>query len=163
MFTIMNKKLNFTERINKLISYYDISANEMARRVGGSRTKVYNAINGKVSPGFETIEAILSTFPDVSAEWLVRGDGAMMKSEMIMKSEVDQLIAKYKVVREMYREEVKKAEEPLRTSFKPDAVNPQQEILGDPYKWTIKSAIMQGVPVADQKNMNSQWFISPIC
>lgn len=116
MFTIMNKKSNFSERINKLISYYDITANELARRVGGSRTKVYNAINGKASPGFETIEAILNSFSDVSAEWLVRGDGAMMKSDMVDKSEIETLLAENNAVKKMYREELMR-NEPLKKNF----------------------------------------------
>lgn len=34
------------------------------------------------TPSLEVIDAILSAFPDVSAEWLLRGEGKMYKSEM---------------------------------------------------------------------------------
>ena len=33
------------------------------------------------TPSLEVIDAILRTFPDISAEWLIRGEGSMLKSE----------------------------------------------------------------------------------
>ena len=33
------------------------------------------------TPSLEVIDAILRTFPDISAEWLMRGEGSMLKSE----------------------------------------------------------------------------------
>lgn len=35
------------------------------------------------TPSLEVIDAILVAFPDVSAEWLLRGEGEMYKSEMV--------------------------------------------------------------------------------
>lgn len=102
----MNKKTSFTDRINHLMTFYELNSNEMAKQVGGSRTKIYNAINGKTTPGFETLEAILETFPDVSAEWLMRGQGEMLKSGMISLSEVETIVMENKAIKALYKSEV---------------------------------------------------------
>jgi transcriptional regulator with XRE-family HTH domain len=37
--------------------------------------KLYTILKGKVKPSYDTLETILTKFEDVSAEWLLRGDG----------------------------------------------------------------------------------------
>ena len=36
-------------------------------------------------PSFEAVEKILQSFPELSAEWLIRGDGEMLKQEISQK------------------------------------------------------------------------------
>lgn len=37
--------------------------------------KLYTILRGKVRPSYDTLETILTKFEDISAEWLLRGDG----------------------------------------------------------------------------------------
>lgn len=45
--------------------------------VGLSKGQVSNIVAKKHAPGFHTLSRILKAFPDVSARWLITGDGAM--------------------------------------------------------------------------------------
>ena len=51
-----------------------------ARVIGAEQTTVNNYFIGKRKPSLEICEKILSAFPDISAEWLLRGEGSMYKS-----------------------------------------------------------------------------------
>ena len=44
------------------------------------RARIGRQINGEASIPFSTIYLILYTFPDVSADWLVRGEGPMERA-----------------------------------------------------------------------------------
>ena len=63
--------------------------------IGIEQTLFNNYMIGKRSGmNFDIVDSILATFPDVSAEWLLRGEGEMYKSEttgtndpMIIKGE----------------------------------------------------------------------------
>lgn len=146
----MEKKIN--PMLQRLI---DFAASkgwfaEIGRKVDKHPSTFYNLIRRDALPSLATLAEIAEAYPEMDMNYMIRGERHINEGEMVE-----------------LREKVKSYESSLLrlvTSGKDkDAVNPQQEIIGDPYKWTIKSAIMQGVPVADQKNMNSQWFISPIC
>lgn len=67
----------FKDRINELIAWLKISRAEFERRAGLSNGYTRNL--GGV-PGAEKLEAILRAFPEVSREWLLTGEGEMLKN-----------------------------------------------------------------------------------
>lgn len=69
--------MTFRERINELISWLKISRAEFERRAGLSNGYTRNL--GGV-PGAEKLEAILRAFPAVSRDWLLNGEGEMLKN-----------------------------------------------------------------------------------
>lgn len=69
----------FKDRINALISYLKISRAEFERRAGLSNGYTRNL--GGV-PGAEKLESILRTFPEVSRDWLLTGEGEMLKNSI---------------------------------------------------------------------------------
>ncbi len=69
--------MTFRERINELISWLKISRAEFERRAGLSNGYTRNL--GGV-PGAEKLEAILRAFPAVSRDWLLTGEGEMLKN-----------------------------------------------------------------------------------
>lgn len=133
---------------------------QVAEKMEMSPQNFYNMKRRNSLPNLTMIYSLKDSYPDLDMEWLLFGS----KADTRESKEVEKLKEKLAFTEHLLRNASgwKETETAQRKSFKPDAVNPQQEIIGDPYKWTIKSAIMQGVPVADQKNMNSQWFLSPI-
>lgn len=52
-----------------------------ARDISISQVTLNNYMLGKRKPSLEVCTKILSAFPDISAEWLLRGEGSMYKSE----------------------------------------------------------------------------------
>ena len=69
--------MTFRERIDELISWLKISRAEFERRAGLSNGYTRNL--GGV-PGAEKLEAILRAFPAVSRDWLLTGEGEMLKN-----------------------------------------------------------------------------------
>ncbi len=68
------------ERIQGLLTAKKWSVTKLAQEIDKSSTskvRLNRQINGDTTVSAETIELILTTFPDVSAEWLLRGTGDM--------------------------------------------------------------------------------------
>lgn len=89
------------DRINDLMRVYGLTVNSFASRIGGSTAKYYKLINGKSRPDFETLFSILDKFPDISAEWLLRGDGPMKKQDLISKDDAMELKAENKALQNL--------------------------------------------------------------
>lgn len=47
----------------------------------GTRSTIQNAIDNDSNLGYKWITKILDTYPDLNAEWLMRGRGEMLRSE----------------------------------------------------------------------------------
>lgn len=67
------------QHINKLIEVKAKSMRDFASQIGVRNNTLNQQINGLRSISYETINAILVTFEDISAEWLLRGIGSMYK------------------------------------------------------------------------------------
>lgn len=75
--------MEIIERIKELVieKCGDRGESSFSKAIGINQVTFNKYIRGRI-PSLEAIDAILSTFPDVSAEWLLRGEGKMYKSEM---------------------------------------------------------------------------------
>lgn len=75
--------------INDRISYvienqYKGNQKKFAETIGFAPQVVYNIVSGRKSkPSFDVLEAILSSFVDISSDWLLTGKGEMLKSDTI--------------------------------------------------------------------------------
>lgn len=66
-------------RVAEYIKSRRISPHELARILGINPQSVYNYLAGTSKAPLSFIVLFLESFPDVSAEWLLRGEGQMMK------------------------------------------------------------------------------------
>lgn len=57
------------------------NASLFARDINISQVTLNNYMLGKRKPSLEVCTKILAAFPDISAEWLLRGEGSMYKSD----------------------------------------------------------------------------------
>lgn len=46
---------------------------EVAKKIGTENAKIYNVLNDKFKPGYETVNAILKAYPLINANWLLKG------------------------------------------------------------------------------------------
>ena len=69
------------DRINEIKDYYRLSNRGFAEAVGGKPAATNNYLNGTKEPSLEFVDRILSTYVDISAEWLLRGEGSMFKED----------------------------------------------------------------------------------
>lgn len=73
--------MEILQRIMELVKSKAKSKREFAALIGLEQVTFNNYMIGKRGLSYEVIDAILRTFPDVSAEWLMRGIGDMIKNE----------------------------------------------------------------------------------
>ena len=66
-------------RVAEYIKSRRISPHELARILGINPQSVYNYLAGTSKAPLSFIVLFLESFPDVSAEWLLRGEGEMLK------------------------------------------------------------------------------------
>lgn len=73
--------MTMNERIRKIAKDRCGSVSALARAIGKSQANLDQYINGRVKIPLALVEDILEAFPEVSAEWLIRGKGAMIISD----------------------------------------------------------------------------------
>lgn len=67
------------ERIKQILIIKEVSVNKLAGYVTTEQVRINNQINKTTTISTNTLLLVLSTFPDVSAEWLLRGEGSMYR------------------------------------------------------------------------------------
>lgn len=69
-------------RIRTIISHYKMTDRAFAIKCGIKQNTFSNQLNGARELSLATISAILISFEDISSEWLLRGKGSMLLSEI---------------------------------------------------------------------------------
>lgn len=77
------------ERVKKIIELKSKSIREFALLIGVKHVTLNQQISGTRSLSLDIITAILNSFEDISAEWLLRGDGEMLKGVTAMPKSFD--------------------------------------------------------------------------
>ncbi|MBQ8728557.1 MAG: helix-turn-helix transcriptional regulator [Oscillospiraceae bacterium] len=68
-------------RVKEIITQAGLSDRAFALRCGITQNTLSRQLTGVSELSLSTINSILNNFPDVSAEWLLRGEGVMYKSQ----------------------------------------------------------------------------------
>lgn len=99
------------QRIKSILNHKQISIAAFAKMIGMLQVTCNRQIRGDQAVSLALIEGFLHVFPDISAEWLLRGEGEMYKSnsgsaqvEATITPSQDESIwkAKYEVIKECY-------------------------------------------------------------
>lgn len=83
LFNVLSPMANSTinGRIRVLIQHINLTDNAFAKTIGVTQSVISSMFQRNTEPSSKLITAILNTFQDVSAEWLLRGTGEMLISE----------------------------------------------------------------------------------
>ena len=71
----------FTNRLQKLLDYYNLSASGLATKIGVQRSSISHIISGRNKPSLDFVMRLLHTYDEVTIEWLIDGKGTFPKSE----------------------------------------------------------------------------------
>lgn len=87
--------MEILKRINELIIASNLTSRAFAIACGIKYTTLNNYLTGRRAVALDTVDLILKGFPNVSAEWLMRGEGPMYKSEITNQNDerINKLIA----------------------------------------------------------------------
>lgn len=72
--------MSLNERITKVIEYSGLTPSEFADEIDVQRSSISHVTSGRNKPSLEFIIKIKSRFPEILWDWLVNGDGEMLKS-----------------------------------------------------------------------------------
>jgi len=78
----MKDSTAFTDRLQKLLEYYDLSASGFATTIGVQRSSISHVLSGRNKPSLDFVMKLLHHFNEVSIEWLIDGKGSFPKSEI---------------------------------------------------------------------------------
>ncbi|MCJ7932079.1 MAG: helix-turn-helix domain-containing protein [Chryseobacterium sp.] len=74
--------MSLNERISKVIEYSHLTPSEFADEIDVQRSSISHITSGRNKPSLEFIIKIKSRFPELLWDWLVTGEGEMLKSEL---------------------------------------------------------------------------------
>jgi DNA-binding XRE family transcriptional regulator len=74
--------MSLNERISKVIEYSKLSSSEFADEIDVQRSSISHITSGRNKPSLEFIIKIKSRFPEILWDWLVTGEGEMLKSDL---------------------------------------------------------------------------------
>lgn len=77
---LSNDEILLKHRIRQLLKFKKMTISDIAE-TETLRARYGRQINGDASVPFTTIHLLLRTFPDISADWLVMGEGSMIKAD----------------------------------------------------------------------------------
>ena len=69
-----------TERLKKIMDDSGLSSAQMADRIGVQRSAISHILSGRNKPSLDFVVKVLESFPNVSSEWLLRGQNDGPKS-----------------------------------------------------------------------------------
>lgn len=67
------------DRIIKFLTHENISATRFADEIGVQRSSISHILSGRNNPSYEFIFKMLSRYKLLNAEWLITGNGNMIK------------------------------------------------------------------------------------
>lgn len=71
--------MDLNERISKVITYSGLSLSEFADEIEVQRSSISHITSGRNKPSLDFLMKIKSRFPELEWEWLIEGEGEMLK------------------------------------------------------------------------------------
>lgn len=75
----MEKSIN--QRIREFIDSLGINDNQFAKSIGITQSVIASMFSRNTEPSSKVVVSILNAYANLSAEWLMRGEGSMIKNE----------------------------------------------------------------------------------
>lgn len=69
----MDKVASIQDRLKQVFDALGITIYQIAKELGENPSKFYNILNGRAKPSYDTIMSLLTCYPQISADYLIRG------------------------------------------------------------------------------------------
>ncbi|WP_299122844.1 helix-turn-helix transcriptional regulator [uncultured Winogradskyella sp.] len=82
----MINSAKFTERLQKIIDFYDETASGFAEKIGVQRSSISHILSGRNKPSLDFVMKVLHSYPEVELYWLMNGKGEFPSESKISAS-----------------------------------------------------------------------------
>jgi len=69
-------------RIKQLLDWQQLSPTQFADRIGIGRPVISHILSERNKPSLDVMQRILTAFPELSTDWLIKGDGEMLAASV---------------------------------------------------------------------------------
>ncbi|QMW07142.1 LexA family transcriptional regulator [Spirosoma foliorum] len=69
----MDTIVTIQDRLKQVFDALGITIYQIAKELGENPSKFYNILNGRAKPSYDTIMSLLACYPQISADFLIRG------------------------------------------------------------------------------------------
>ena len=101
--TKLDTTVSIQERLKQVFDALGITIYQIAKELGENPSKFYNILNGRAKPSYDTIMSLLACYPQISADYLIRGILPVLNSPeanaIMMNSDDDTLEVPFVPVR----------------------------------------------------------------
>ncbi len=66
----------FVNRLEKILSFYNLSASSFADKIGVQRSSISHLLTGRNKPSLEFVMKVVTSYPEVNLYWLLNGKGS---------------------------------------------------------------------------------------
>ncbi|GAB3500669.1 helix-turn-helix transcriptional regulator [Spirosoma knui] len=95
--------MSIQDRLKHIFDALGITIYQIAKELGENPSKFYNILNGRAKPSYDTIMSLLACYPQISADYLIRGIMPVLNSPeanaTLMTSDEDTLEVPFVPVR----------------------------------------------------------------
>ncbi|CAN5408628.1 helix-turn-helix transcriptional regulator [soil metagenome] len=82
----MVNSVKFSERLEKILEHYDLSAAAFADAIDVGRSSISHILSGRNKPSLDFVLKIVQAFPEVELYWLLNGKGKFPASRENMNN-----------------------------------------------------------------------------
>jgi transcriptional regulator with XRE-family HTH domain len=72
--------MTINNRIELIINSLELNNNSFSMRIGVNSTVIHNIVKGRNAPSYDVLQKILSSFDNISADWLITEKGEMVSN-----------------------------------------------------------------------------------
>ncbi|NEU65429.1 LexA family transcriptional regulator [Spirosoma agri] len=76
----MKDVVTIQDRLKQVFDALGITIYQIAKELGENPSKFYNILNGRAKPSYDTIMSLLACYPQISADYLIRGTLPVLNS-----------------------------------------------------------------------------------
>lgn len=76
----IDEAVSIQDRLKHVFDALGITIYQIAKELGENPSKFYNILNGRAKPSYDTIMSLLACYPQISADYLIRGILPVLKT-----------------------------------------------------------------------------------
>lgn len=83
--SLYTEAMSEKNRIEKVMLHLNMTSGQFAAEIGVQNSTLSHILNNRNNPSLDVLKKILSRFPEVSTDWLILGQGSMLRQEFNSK------------------------------------------------------------------------------